>query len=217
MAKQKPLPPREPQNPLPKASSFFSALPTNALKLLVGIGAASGAMLVIATNWNKVQKEFPDLYFGAAAANCDNEEDYGNTLHAASLPLIRCYVEKKGRSPIQPLPSTSNFAYHTPLMLVAESCDPKVVEYLLDQGADPRIGHQYDYVSMDDLKKGKMYSPPAGRCVDTPRDMVETRCQKSAARDRVIALLKQAEDRFDPTGREVAGRNKFCPWATGKI
>ena len=217
MPKQKPQPRHEQQIPLPQASFFLASGSARALKLLIGIGAALSAMLVIATNWNKLQREFPDLYFDVAAANCDNQQGYADSLRAANLPLIRCHVEKKGRSAVDPLPPKSKFAYHTPLMLVPERCEPKVVEYLLDQGADPRIGHQYDYESLADLEEKKMYHPPAGRCLDIPRDIVEQRCTKSRNLDRLIALLKQAEDRFDPTGRDVAGRNRLCPWATKKI
>jgi hypothetical protein len=217
MRKQKQLPSRQPQTPLSRLSAFFATLPARTQKLLIGIGAALGAMLVIATTWNKLQKEFPDLHFGAAAENCANEEDYDNQLRAANLPLIRCYVEKKGRSPVDPLPAASkHYANHTPLMLVADLCEPLVVEYLLDHGADPRIGHQYDYASLDDLEKGKMSHPPNGRCLDIPRDIVEGRCPKSRDRDRLIKLLKQAEDRFEPRG-PMAIRNNLCPWKTKKI
>lgn len=201
-------------------NSSQSNLLQSILKYIGIIGAILSAILVIGKDSIEFQKMLPDIYYGLSNNNCNkNLSGYSEALRGGNLPLIRCYIEN-GNSATDLRPINDKFFNHPPLALVAESCNADALEYLIKvAGADPRIGHRYDY--RDDKEEG-YYDTPKGRCSDTPAMIVETHCHADGMPlnpegEKAMRLLKSAEMQWDRTGRDLLHTNDTCPWKTGSL
>lgn len=170
-------------------------------KLLVTFGVLLGSVSIIASKSLEIQRLWPaistNIWYGVAAESCLDPTGFATSLRSANLPMIRCYIEGKGRSASSPLDADSAHGGHYPLALVAEACNVKAAEYLVLRGADARYGHIY-------------FDPnrPPGPSNDTPRAIAFSQCRNlpgnpelTPAGKTVVKFLTEEEERVAPGGR----------------
>ena len=148
-------------------------------EVAIAIGALVGAVYALGTKVIAIQRLVPEFYYGLAADSCLNPNDFSVALRAGNAPLVRCLIEKQGQSATAVIPANMPHANHYPIALVAESCNYRLVKYLvLLRGADPRNGHGSD----------------------TPAAIARSHCDEPE-RTEIVQFLEEQVRKISPRGR----------------